>query len=341
MAMTTAPEAERIRELHGSGLSVAAIAERTGFKARRVYAIVQGATRGRPLTARERMARDREAGWAPLCMDAAEWADWQASNPLRVRGAVSRPCADCLLGFAADMRAAGRCNGSPGSDGGEADDHLVPTTTTAEEDDDMAARGPMSDEARQRIAAGRRAQIDRDRAQRERDERSAARLGIELPPIVVEGTGAAAFDAAVQRALEGSGVEVHTSFTPSEPEPYTDANDVDFGEGAPNAADREMDDDDPVDGSPAYDESEDDFPQRFAPEETALPTEPNVVPIGASRAAEILLGLSKPHVCPEPDVLLEAYREVRAFAEADPHATVSELRDQMARRIADRAADAA
>lgn len=70
----------------------------------------------RRLTARERMAADAAAGWAPACIDADEWAAWRARNPLVGVEAdlVARPCEECPLGFAADMRAQGRCNGEPG-----------------------------------------------------------------------------------------------------------------------------------------------------------------------------------------------------------------------------------
>jgi hypothetical protein len=53
--------------------------------------------------------------WVPLCMDASEFASWRQMN-LRVAGnnQAKRPCDDCPLGFAAEMRGIGRCNGSPG-----------------------------------------------------------------------------------------------------------------------------------------------------------------------------------------------------------------------------------
>ena len=49
--------------------------------------------------------------WAPLCMEAAEWAHWQRSRHTSDRN--SRPCDDCPLGFAAEMRSVGKCNGVP------------------------------------------------------------------------------------------------------------------------------------------------------------------------------------------------------------------------------------
>jgi hypothetical protein len=56
--------------------------------------------------------------WVPLCMEPDEWVLWQAGNA-RVTGSTAgvrradRPCEDCPMGYAADMRAEGRCNGEP------------------------------------------------------------------------------------------------------------------------------------------------------------------------------------------------------------------------------------
>lgn len=49
-------------------------------------------------------------------MDPEEWTEWVARNPLHITdtAAAARPCTDCPLAFAADMRAEGRCNGTPG-----------------------------------------------------------------------------------------------------------------------------------------------------------------------------------------------------------------------------------
>lgn len=54
--------------------------------------------------------------WEPLCMDARDWRDWQRLNPRNLGGhsVADRPCADCPASFAAEMRAEGKCNGSPG-----------------------------------------------------------------------------------------------------------------------------------------------------------------------------------------------------------------------------------
>jgi hypothetical protein len=55
-----------------------------------------------------------EAPWRPLCMDAEELARWEEMNG-RLNGSAHAqlPCTDCRLAFAVEMRAIGRCNGSP------------------------------------------------------------------------------------------------------------------------------------------------------------------------------------------------------------------------------------
>jgi hypothetical protein len=54
--------------------------------------------------------------WRADCMTDEEWTEWVAMNPVALSdGQVAdRPCTDCPLGFAAEMRALGRCNGTPG-----------------------------------------------------------------------------------------------------------------------------------------------------------------------------------------------------------------------------------
>lgn len=52
--------------------------------------------------------------WSPLCMEEDEWADWQRYNPkIASTDRAERPCADCPVEYAAEMRIAGRCNGVP------------------------------------------------------------------------------------------------------------------------------------------------------------------------------------------------------------------------------------
>jgi hypothetical protein len=72
--------------------------------------------------------------WNPACMDEAERTEWEAANA-RIKNLYAgtrqadRPCTDCTLGFAADMRAVGRCNGTPG--GVEEEEPMEDTRTLA------------------------------------------------------------------------------------------------------------------------------------------------------------------------------------------------------------------
>lgn len=79
--------------------------------------------------------REPRTAWVAACMEPDEWEAWQVSNRrIAVSGRAPRPCSDCPLGFAAEMRSVGRCNGSPNG----VDDH--------EEDempDDPQARGAV------------------------------------------------------------------------------------------------------------------------------------------------------------------------------------------------------
>lgn len=53
-------------------------------------------------------------GWVAACMEPDEWDTWQRLNPRNAPGGMARrPCADCPVEFARDMRAIGRCNGTP------------------------------------------------------------------------------------------------------------------------------------------------------------------------------------------------------------------------------------
>ncbi len=58
------------------------------------------------------------AEWTPACMESDELAGWQGASAMAQRHG-SRPvlpCQDCLSSFAAEMRAVGRCNGTPRGD---------------------------------------------------------------------------------------------------------------------------------------------------------------------------------------------------------------------------------
>ena len=68
------------------------------------------------------------AGWRPACMDVDEydaWAEMNRRTAIARSVAVDRPCRDCTLGFAAEMRSVGRCNGTPG---GEEEEPMEPET---------------------------------------------------------------------------------------------------------------------------------------------------------------------------------------------------------------------
>lgn len=69
-----------------------------------------------PATRRQEAEAVRAGAWRADCMADDEWAHWLAMNPMGLSDALvaARPCMDCPLGFAAEMRAEGRCNGSPG-----------------------------------------------------------------------------------------------------------------------------------------------------------------------------------------------------------------------------------
>ena len=58
---------------------------------------------------------DLNKPWAPLCMTDRDYRDWQDLNE-KVSGSrkADRPCADCPLSYATEMRSQGKCNGSPG-----------------------------------------------------------------------------------------------------------------------------------------------------------------------------------------------------------------------------------
>lgn len=112
----TAPLADEIRRLRGNQMSPVEIAEATGVSVRTVQAVLAGKATGRPLTPVQQFEEDARSGWAPLCLDPDEWADWRARVSFTGHHSeqAARPCDDCPLGFAADMRAEGRCNGTPG-----------------------------------------------------------------------------------------------------------------------------------------------------------------------------------------------------------------------------------
>lgn len=112
-----------------AGESATSIATAAGVSKETVYRYGAAAgftfDRRRPRPGRRRTAAVEAVeavDWSPDCMSDEEWADWRRLNPVYRNDATSRvpktdmaarPCADCPLGYAAEMRALGRCNGTP------------------------------------------------------------------------------------------------------------------------------------------------------------------------------------------------------------------------------------
>lgn len=93
------------------------VATRMGLSYWTVVRIAQGRIKGKTT-----WPADSAAAWEPTCMDADDWAAWQAMNrSLGKENQAPRPCTDCLAGYAAEMRAVGRCNGQPAGDHREED----------------------------------------------------------------------------------------------------------------------------------------------------------------------------------------------------------------------------
>lgn len=88
------------------------VATRLGLPYWTVVRIAQGRIKGK-----ETAPAEQAETWVAACMDREEWWAWQDTNRrLAVGEQASRPCTDCLAGYAADMRAEGRCNGQPAGD---------------------------------------------------------------------------------------------------------------------------------------------------------------------------------------------------------------------------------
>lgn len=134
-----------MRRLLRGGASMDAVAEQFGVSKRTAYRYVSDGT---PMTA----ALPAAEPFAPLCMDADELADWHALNSRNSNRSerAATPCDDCLLGFAAEMRAQGRCNGTPGGD----------------EEEEVRN---YSDESRQRMREGAKRRWERQRAAKPAD----------------------------------------------------------------------------------------------------------------------------------------------------------------------------
>ena len=107
------PVVEEVRAALADGMTLTQAAQRFGIHRTTVNSIAQGRLTGRPVPPAVLAER-----WTAACMEPDEWADWQRLNRSIANHGdqASRPCSDCLLGFAADMRAEGRCNGQPAGD---------------------------------------------------------------------------------------------------------------------------------------------------------------------------------------------------------------------------------
>ena len=91
--------ADRDAAIRQSGDSVDELSRRHGLSTVRIRQIRTSAPSGE---------------WSAACMEPDEWALWLERNPQSLGfNAAARPCQDCPLGFAAEMRAVSRCNGEP------------------------------------------------------------------------------------------------------------------------------------------------------------------------------------------------------------------------------------
>lgn len=117
-----------VLEALASGRTRTQVAADMGLSYWQVTRMAQGRVPGRPTPPADLAER-----WEPLCMDHDEWEAWQGTNRrLTYQGdQAARPCADCLLGYAAEMRAEGRCNGEPAGDHHE-EDTMEPTPRQVE-----------------------------------------------------------------------------------------------------------------------------------------------------------------------------------------------------------------
>lgn len=103
-------QVEEIRVALAAGMAPDAAALEYALPVTTIRAIASGRVTGRVVPPAELAER-----WRAACMTRDEWTAWQDANRrlTNQRAQAPRPCSDCTLGFAADMRAVGRCNGSP------------------------------------------------------------------------------------------------------------------------------------------------------------------------------------------------------------------------------------
>lgn len=101
---------DAIQAALAAGMPRTTAAMRFGVPEWSVRRIIWGRVHGKPPTPAAEAER-----WEPVCMEPDEWTSWLAANRELTfqRDQARRPCADCPLGHAAEMRAVGRCNGEP------------------------------------------------------------------------------------------------------------------------------------------------------------------------------------------------------------------------------------
>lgn len=117
---------ERDREIRGSNEPVGELANRYGLSPSHVARIRKQPEKARSLSRREEFEAVVAGAWRADCMDDAEWAEWLAKNPLMPDAEMAaRPCDDCPLGFAVEMREIGMCNGTPAGVDDEEVDAMV------------------------------------------------------------------------------------------------------------------------------------------------------------------------------------------------------------------------
>lgn len=115
-AYSLAERRARIRILHEQGQEPVEIARSVDVGQRTVTQVLET-----PETDYDHDVADLLQGWEPACMDPGEWPQWQAMNPAGTTGGKAlKPCWDCPLEFAAEMRGKHRCNSWPGRRDGRA-----------------------------------------------------------------------------------------------------------------------------------------------------------------------------------------------------------------------------
>lgn len=95
-----------LRQRWADGYRGNALAERYGVDPRYLSRIASGELRKDITTDLPR--------WLPLCMSHEEYLLWQTKIGSNFSTGTPRPCDDCSLGFASEMRQLGLCNGTPG-----------------------------------------------------------------------------------------------------------------------------------------------------------------------------------------------------------------------------------